>query len=157
MKKDGTHRRPLALLRRLCFAAALAGASLIAPIAHADVKWIAAEGDWNVGSNWDSGTVPGATDAVVLSSSAGVTPTAHITTINGNVLNVSVFNGNRLSVETGGSVRTTGTSTLGPDVSIGSNGSSGSFVMSGGNVNVDGQFVVGRGNDASGTFQMSGG
>jgi hypothetical protein len=113
--------------------------------------------DCGVGSNWDSGVVPAATDGVVLSSSADVTPTAHVTTPNGNVLNVSVVNGNRLSVETGGSFKTTGTSTLGPDVSIGSNGSSGSFVMSGGTVNVDGQFVVGRGNDSSGTFQISGG
>src|SRR3954453_8382135 len=104
MKKVGTHRRPLALLRQLRVAAALAGAGLITLVARADVKWIAADDDWNIGSNWDTGAVPAATDAVVLNSSAGVTPTAHITTPNGNVLNISVVNGNRLSVETGGSI-----------------------------------------------------
>jgi hypothetical protein len=155
MKKEGTHR-PQALRGRLLLATTLTVASLAAPLARADVKWTAADGDWNVGSNWSTGAVPGSHDAVLINSSAGVTPTAHLTTGNGTIASISVVNGNRLSVETGGFLRALGVG-FEHDIKIGNDGTAGSFTMTGGQVTAGNRFIVSRGNNSSGTLDVSGG
>src|SRR5262245_44326721 len=46
-------------------------------IAPAAVTWVAGSGDWNTGSNWSTGKVPGAGDDVTISAlSATITHTS---------------------------------------------------------------------------------
>jgi Planctomycete extracellular len=53
------------------------------------VDWISkTSGDWNVGSNWSTGTVPGTGDDVVIDVS-GATPTITIGTGNQSVLSLT--------------------------------------------------------------------
>ncbi len=79
------------------------------------VEWIStASGDWNVGSNWSTGTVPGSNDTVIIDV-PGASPTITISSGTHSVLSISASD--PLSI-TGGSLIVAASSTIGGGLSM---------------------------------------
>jgi fibronectin-binding autotransporter adhesin len=76
-----------------------------------NVSWInAAGGDWDTGSNWNTGSVPGASDAVTINLSPGITVN-HAQNDADSVNNLTVAGADTLSISNG-SVSIASTSTI---------------------------------------------
>ena len=72
-------------------------------VAKAQITWTGgAAGNWNVASNWDSGTIPGATDQVIIANATvnlgGSNITVGSINFNGVTLNNGSFNTNSTSL-----------------------------------------------------------
>src|SRR4051812_43145119 len=152
----------------------------------ADVQWNVQDGNWNVPTNWSTGTVPGSADNARVNFTGTGTPTAHVTTDVGTVSLVSVANNNKLAVESGGiltanggnngalgirigdgSVGTadvTGTGILktsvsdsGGDLHVGVGGGTGTLSLSGNGLVAPRDVRIGDGAGGNGTFNQTGG
>ncbi|MDO8287981.1 MAG: autotransporter domain-containing protein [Parvibaculum sp.] len=163
-----------ALRTALLATTALSATALAAAPAHA-IDWLAGTGDWHLGANWNTGTVPGPGDSArvdnngvarILSGTAesGVTFIGHFSGQTGRVevdgtgrlnnsgMSVAVLGNGSLSIANGGSVTTTGFGYLGE------NGGSNGVVTVDGNGSV--WSITGRlfnGLDGNGTLNVTDG
>ncbi|MFN7014895.1 MAG: hypothetical protein ACK4ON_11565, partial [Bacteroidia bacterium] len=121
----------------------ISGTGLYLGVNAADVPFVSANsGDWNVGSTWNTGTVPSCTDVVFIASGHTVTSTT-----SGNVVrNLTISSGGTLVVSAGDL-------TVGCTLNNNTLTNNGTLTVSGGLLAVNGNMV----HNASSTFNQSGG
>ena len=121
----------------------ISGTGLYLGVNAADVPFVSANsGDWNVGSTWNTGTVPSCTDVVFIASGHTVTSTT-----SGNVVrNLTISSGGTLVVSAGDL-------TVGCTLNNNTLTNNGTLTVSGGLLAVNGNMV----HNAASIFNQSGG